>query len=404
VTEAVHAAAHGREATATRRTSGVVAAVVAVGSLLLLAGAATAHVAVREVTADWYGSVIWAAATAVVPVVGWVLVTRVPGNRYAWVWLVTGAWFALLALTGAAVDVGEALPTVGWGPYAALAGDYAWLALVGTAPLLLLWFPDGVAPSDRWRWVTRSLVAAVTVGVAVAWAPDGELGTAAVPNPLGRDGVLGAVAEVVVTGVVLVVFACFLAAFVSLLVRYRHGGTRERLQIRWVAVAAVVFSTSVVIDPPGVWDHLFEAATFGALPAAVMVAVLRYRLYDLDRLVSRTLAYAVVAALLVGVYAAGVLSIGALVRGLTGRTSSDLAVASATLAAAAIVQPLNRRVRATLDRRFDRPAYDARRTVERFGQRLRAEIDLDALCDELRDATSRSVSPASATVWLPPSS
>jgi hypothetical protein len=312
-----------------------------------------------------------------------------------------GAVRALLSLAASYAVLGTFGDTpMRYAAHVALLGDYLWLLTAALVPLLLLWFPDGRLPSVRWRWTHRTLIAAVVLGASSAWARDGTLGIAPVANPLGRSGTWSVLSEVALGAAVFGVFACFLAGIGSLLVRYRRGGVQQRLQVRWLAVAAAIFSLTVWIDPPGIWDELFEAVAFTALPAAVTVAVLRYRLYELDRLLSRTLTYAVVVAVLLGVYITSVVTLGSVLRGVTGRASDDLVVAAGTLLAAAVFQPARRRVAAGLDRRFDRARYDAHRTVERFGQRLRDEVDLEALSHELLAVTAETVAPSTADVWL----
>jgi hypothetical protein len=388
------------------RRSSVAAASIAVGTGLVLVTAAVLDVASRDATVPalvgpWQGRLVTTFSGAVVASVGWILVVRVPGNRYGWVWLWIGAAHALLTLAAAYTVLG----TYGGAPlpfpaHAALVGDHLWLATVALAPLLLLWFPDGQLPSPRWRWTHRTLVVGVVVAASMAWLRDGTLGIAPIANPLGRPGAWSATSELVVGAGVVAIFACFLAGIGSLIVRYRSGDTQRRLQVRWLAAAAVPFSLTFWIDPPGIWDHLFEAAAFASLPAAVTVAVLRYRLYELDRLLSRTLTYAVVAVVLFAVYVASVVTLGTALRGLTGGASDDVVVAAGTLLAAAVFHPARRRVGEALDRRFDRARYDAHRTVERFGQRLRDEVDVDALRDDLLALAGTTVRPSTASVWL----
>jgi hypothetical protein len=197
-----------------------------------------------------------------------------------------------------------------------------------------------------------------------------------------------------------------LAAAVSLLARFRRSKGQQRQQLKWLAyggafLAAILVADLVSLDPPGLWDMVLETLSFGALYLGVGMAVLRHRLYDIDRLINRTLTYGLLTALLAAVYTAGVFLLGRLLDPATG--DSALAVAAATLAVAALFQPLRRRVQAVVDRRFNRARYDAARTVEAFSARLRDQLDLDSLAAELVAVVDETVQPTSASLWLRPS-
>jgi hypothetical protein len=188
-------------------------------------------------------------------------------------------------------------------------------------------------------------------------------------------------------------------ALVSLVLRLRQAPGDERQQVKWfvytVAAVVVLFIAGIVVLGAG---YLFPL--FGLIPVAVAVAVFRYRLYEIDRLINRTLVYLLLTALLVGVYAALVFLLGRLLDPATG--DSALAVAASTLAVAALFQPARRRLQELVDRRFDRRRYDAARTVERFSGRLRDHVDLDTLSAELLGVVDHTVQPASASLWLRP--
>jgi hypothetical protein len=217
----------------------------------------------------------------------------------------------------------------------------------------------------------------------------------------GLDGVLLAVnrAALAVTVVGLV------AAAVSLVGRFRHAGGVERLQLRWVALAAVLVGLAgvavlagLVVGGSGA-GTLFDLAVGCCLlvvpPVATGAAILRYRLYDLDRIVSRTLAYGLLTLLLGSGYAAVILGLGQLL----GQDSS-LVVAAATLAVAAVFQPARRRVQQAVDRRFNRRRYDAARIIEGFGARLRDQVDLDTLTTDLLAVVDQTIQPTQASLWL----
>jgi hypothetical protein len=205
-------------------------------------------------------------------------------------------------------------------------------------------------------------------------------------------------AETVLPAFAVLLLACMVASALSVWGRYRRSSPVERTQIRWFAwasgVVVVVFVTSF-IAPDNETVQAVVTTSYGLIPASIGVAVLRYRLYDIDRIVSRTLSYAVVTAAAVGVYALVVTSVSRLVDG-----SPSWAVAAATLVAAAVFRPLLGRVRSAVDRRFDRERYDARRIVESFGVRLRDEVHTDAAAAGLVAAVGRTLAPAAVGLWV----
>src|SRR6266542_2589172 len=278
------------------------------------------------------------------------------------------------------------------------------LTLIG---FVLLLTPTGSLPSPRWRWPARVMAATPAVLVLVVTLAGGPVDPRyqALGGPFdlrGLDGVLLAAnrAALAVTVVGLV------AAAASLVGRFRHARGVERLQLRWVALAAVLVGLgavgvllSLVVGGSGA-GILFGVGVGCCLvvpPVATGAAVLRYRLYDLDRIVSRTLAYGLLTVLLGGGYAAVVLGLGQLL----GRQAS-LAVAGATLAVAGMVLPARRRIQQVVDRRFDRRRYDAARTIQGFSARLRQQVDLDTLTGELLAVVDQTVQPTQASLWLRP--
>jgi hypothetical protein len=263
-----------------------------------------------------------------------------------------------------------------------------WLSCAG---FVLLLTPTGSLPSRRWRWWAR--VAAVAPVVVV-------LGSVVQPDPLAPDYrgnplAIPALARVLVVpavaGVVIVLVALLVGAG-SLVVRFRRARGVERQQLRWlVALAAGVLAKDEVVTAS-------LALGVALLPLATGAAILRYRLYDLDRIISRTLAYGLLTVLLGGGYAGVVLRLGQLL----GRDSS-LVVAGATLAAAAMFRPARRRIQSAVDRRFNRRRYDAARTIAAFSARLRQQVDLDTLTAELLGVVEQTMQPTSASLWLRPS-
>jgi hypothetical protein len=189
---------------------------------------------------------------------------------------------------------------------------------------------------------------------------------------------------------------------VSLVIRFRGSRGEERQQLKWFTYACALLPLAALGDflPGPVGDLLFAAVVL-LLPVATGIAILRHRLYDIDRLINRTLVYGLLTAVLAGVYAGAVLVLGQVFGGV-GRDPPSWAVAGATLAVAALFQPARRRIQAVVDRRFNRRKYDAARTVEVFSRRLREEIDLDTLSAELLAVVHETVQPATASLWLQP--
>jgi hypothetical protein len=335
--------------------------------------------------------------------IGLVLGLRRPANPIGWLYATSGLAWALiipfepwvnqlilghrpLALAG---QLAVVFRETGWAPA---------IALGITLPFLLL--PDGRLRSRRWRLVVADTVAGVAMFMVGNLAP-GQLtnGPTPIDKPFGLPGLAGrAAAVLVVPGLVL--YALSLpAALLCVVLRFRGARGTERQQLRWVAAGAAVAVLVLLPLPVGARLPAFmTGVAVLAVPVSVAVAVLRYRLWDLDRLVSRTITYALVTALLVVPYLLIVPVAGRLVAG-----SGSLAVAAATLAAAALFQPLRRRVQDLVDRRFNRRRYDAARTVEAFAARLREQVDLDALEAELLAVVEQTVAPTRASLWLRPS-
>jgi hypothetical protein len=275
-------------------------------------------------------------------------------------------------------------------------------AALALLSLVLLLTPTGSLPSPRWRW--WALITAATPVVLVLVVPvapgrfDPRLLMGSSPF---SDRALGGVV-LVATRVALAVTALAVAvAAGSLLVRFRRARGIERQQLGWVALAAAlmvlagpVVLVAVALGIPVLLDWA-PAVWVMVLPVAVGAAVLRYRLYDLDRIISRTLAYGLLTLLLGGGYALVVLGLGQLL----GR-DSPLVVAAATLAVAAVFQPARRRVQAVVDRRFNRRRHDAARIIEGFGARLRDQVDLDTLTADLLMVTDQTMQPTQASLWL----
>jgi hypothetical protein len=362
----------------------------------------------RQLTDKPLSEDLWLFASfSVFVAVGTVLVVRAPENAVGWLLtgVGTGAAVVFLATGYASLGLRHAGTDLPGATFAAWLGSWTWLPMLSIPLVFLpLVFPDGRLLTPRWRWVAVAAVAVLTLqALVLTFAPTFYVGEAgfgfAADNPVGLDA-LAPVVDVVADLTILVVLGCSALAIASLVVRFRRAGPTPRRQLGWVLFASII---QVVVQPlldllPRALAAPLHSVALAAIPLAVGVAVTRYRLYELDRLVKRTLVYAGVVAVLLGIYVTVVVTLQSALRPITG--TSDLAVAGSTLATAAAFGPVRARLRAAVDRRFDRSRYDARQTVERFGRRVRDEVELDALASELRTTALATVHPAEVTVWL----
>jgi hypothetical protein len=331
--------------------------------------------------------------------IGLVLGLRRPANPIGWLYAASGLAWSLPVPFDPWVDQlildHRPLPLVA--QVVAVVGEFNWspaIALGITLPTLLV--PDGHLRSHRWRVVVAAAAIGPAIGMVGGSLIPGALEETPLPvaNPFGLAGAAGTVAAVVGSTGLVLWFASLLAALVSLVLRFRASRGVERQQLRWVVAGATGAVIGVAVGMTGVVTTYFAVL---CVPVGVAVAVLRYRLWDLDRLVSRTVTYALVTGLLVVPY---LLILPAVTR-LAG-DAGNLAVAAATLAAVALFTPLRRRVQDLVDRRFNRARYDAARTVDAFAARLREQVDLDALSVELLAVVDQTVQPTRATLWLRP--
>ena len=342
--------------------------------------------------------------------VGAVVAARRPAHPVGWLLLGIA-----LALTGTAATAQYfiygllvrpgALPAARYAVLYQPATTFTALTLIG---FVLLLTPTGSLPSPRWRWPARVMAATPAVLVLVVTLAGGPVDPRyqAIGGPFdlrGLDGVLLAANRTALA----VTVVGLMAAAVSLVGRFRHARGVERLQLRWVALAAVLvglgavgvlFSLAVGVSAAGTLFNLAVGCCAVVPPVATGAAVLRYRLYDLDRIISRTLAYGLLTLVLGGGYALVVLGLGQLL----GR-ESRLVVAAATLAVAALFQPARRRIQVAVDRRFNRRRYDVARTIEEFSTRLRDQIDLDTLSTEVLAVVDQTMEPTRVSLWLRPS-
>jgi hypothetical protein len=269
--------------------------------------------------------------------------------------------------------------------------------------VLLLLFPDGHLPSPRWRWLIAFDAALVVLVVAGApFRPGPFAYYPSLQNPLGdpsspllAEWSLAYALEIAVVGL----------AALSLVGRWRRGGPVERAQIKWVAVAGAILAAAMVtygfLAGPGEYSQTGDVLVligFATIPIAIVVAITRYHLYDIDRLISRSVSWAVITAVLVAVFVGGVIALQTVLTGFTqGQT---LAVAGSTLVAFALFQPVRRRVQRAVDRRFDRSRFDGERMASAFADRLRAEVAIEAVSADLQVTIAAAIRPASQALWL----
>ncbi len=370
-------------------------------------------------TSDWgtaseLGGLVLFVPFLAFPLVGALIASRRPRNPIGWVCLAAGLFWMLIVL-------GDSLPP-GAGPYPVTTDaltQWMWVPPVGLLGIyMILLFPDGRLPSRGWRplaWFSGAVMA--TASVVLTIDPGDLPGHPGVRNPFGLEG-HPAVAQWM-TGAIALLPVCILASAASLVWRYRHSSGEVRQQIKWVAFAAsfvglaygITLVSGSLFAPEALaseraplWMDLLQNTvliSYAGIPIAVGVAVLRYRLYDIDILINRTLVYFTVTATLALIYFGCVVVLQYAFRVLTGQ-ETQLVIVASTLAIAAMFGPLRRRVQAFVDRRFFRKKYDAERVLAAFSATLREGTDLGRLDEDLISAVMETVQPEHATLWLRP--
>ena len=339
-------------------------------------------------------------------VVGGLISASRPGHPIGWLLAVIGALFSLVVGSSSIVHWGllTGKMSPGFAEWLSI-GSNAWvvaLGLVGTQ--LLIRLPDGSLPSPGWRWYSRAtalLIVFSTVGMATEpGTVEGVEGTA---NPLGSE------TAAQLSAAFFLVILSFVVGIAALVLRYRRSTGHDRAQLRWVAFSGAVFVTMYIVglsllsivDEDSAFGSALTAviaAGFAALPVGIGFAVLRQRLYDIDVVINRALVYGTLTAMLAGIYLGSVLLLQLSLQGIT--EGSGLAVAASTLATAALVRPARARIQDIVDRRFYRRKYDAARMVRTFSARMRDQIDLETVQDDLRSMIAETVQPAHVSLWL----
>ncbi len=361
----------------------------------------------NEPSSSFSDKVLISLLTLAFSTVGALVASRRPENSIGWLFLSGASVWILGELTleygvYALVTAPGALPAgviVAW--FGGWARGMGWFLIVAFLPLL---FPTGRLPSSRWRPVLWGTVGFIAFFTLVAWLSPASLDLRLpfVRNPLGLElefmNLLG--------GVVYLTFPLLVVASgMAVIVRFRRSKGDERQQLKWfayaVAVMIVVFVVWFSFELAGlvVPGALVFAVPLIGLPVAAGFAILKYRLYDIDIVINRTLVYGTLTAVLAVVYLGSVVLLRGLVFGFTGQ-SSQLTIVASTLAVAALFGPLRRRIQGVIDRRFYRRKYDAAKTLEAYSAKLRDETDLDRLGDDLLAVVSETVQPAHASLWI----
>jgi len=329
------------------------------------------------------------------PILGGLIASRLPRNPYGWLWLGFGLGLASQSLAmsyeayALVVEPGSLVAPRTISHVLELGGQVA----LTLAPLLMLLFPTGRLPSRRWRplaWISTAAGAVLLFLVLLYDSPD-EVG--------------GAI-SIAAFAVVSVIFIAILLSALSIIVRYRRAGGAERQQLKWFALAAALIGAVIaghllfldLLLPEEVLN-LLDGVTVTGLYVAISIAILRYRLYDIDIIINRTLVYGSLTVTLVLVYFGSVVGLQYILRALTGQ-ESQLAIVASTLAIAALFNPLHRRIQASIDRLFYRRKYDAAKTLQTFSAKLRDETDLDGLSAEMVSVVRETMQPEHVSLWL----
>jgi hypothetical protein len=339
------------------------------------------------------------------PVIGSLIASRHPRNALGWIFLLVGLGVGvLLVATEYSYMAFVKEPSSYW-PGATLAawlGQWLWYPCLMAIPsLALLLFPDGRPPTQRWRWLVWATGLSIGLVSGASMFQRRLQGDGfAVDNPVGflpfADG------EQAAEPIFLAFFGVMFLSVASVVVRFRRARPEQRQQIKLLLMASVIFAVAIFLGDTFDLPEIIFPLVLWLIPGAIGVAILRYRLYDIDLVINRTLVYALLTGILVMTYLAIVFALQQVLSDAT--RESDMAVAASTLAVAALFRPLRTRIQLFIDRRFNRQRYDAQRTIEAFAAKLREDVDLDHLSSDLSAVVTETMQPAHVSVWLRSSS
>jgi hypothetical protein len=358
----------------------------------------------------WIGHTVSAVAFSLV---GGVLGSRRPENPIGWLFCAIGVFAAIVLLSSeyAAYSLLAQPDSLPGGLAMVWIRAWVWVPYVGLFVLLFLVFPEGWPQTRALRWFTSLVLFVIAYGTVLAAFSPGPIDAigGAVENPLGMEALRGVGTNSAVGPLESVLYVLGIVAAASLFGRMRRARGVQRQQIKWFAYATVVLVGGVVLsftvsEATGVsWlgkiGFVLRMVGLAGLPIAIGIAVLRYRLYNIDQIINRTLVYSSLTAMLVALYFGGIVVLQRIFVFLTGEQST-LAVVASTLLIAALFTPLRRRIQSFIDRSFYRRKYDARKTLEAFSSQLRNETDLDALSDDLVEVVRETMQPAHVSLWL----
>ncbi len=340
--------------------------------------------------------------------VGAIVASRLPQSPIGWLFCAIGLSFGIVHFSAEYAAYALLSPSRSLPGGEVFAWLTSWVGIfgLGLVVFLDLLFPTGKLPSARWRWFARFTAIALLPAAILSALSPGLIISSTLDNPLGVEGLPD-----VSRAIEAFMYALIVVGASSMLARLRHAGTMERQQIKWFAYATVVVISGVILKNtvyPAVgvmwvwWVGLILTAVgVVSSPIAMGVAIFRYRLYEIDILINRTLVYGSLTATLVALYFVGIVVLQSLFVVLIGEKST-LAVVASTLVIAALFNPFRRRIQSVVDRRFYRSKYDARKTLEAFSAKLRNETDLDALSEDLVGVVKETMQPAHVSLWLRP--
>ena len=376
--------------------------------VIMLVGSVLAPSVRQETLAELAAIVVTLTAMATI---GAVIASRRPENLIGWLVL----FFPVFAVIAAGIE-GYARYATHVNPGALPGGEIAWLlanlmwtAAYGLLPFITLLFPSGTLLSPRWRWIARGLVAAFGALIAAdSLSPELDSGISPVASPLAIASA-APIMDAVFAIAAFTIAMLWAAAGVSLVLRLARSSGDERQQMKWFAYTAAIFAVFmvgiIVVDligyaVPAPWEAYLVTGMILFLTLGMAIAILKYRLYDIDLVINRTLVYGTLTAVLGGIYVGSVIGLQATFRATTGEGGGEMAIVISTLAIAALFMPLRKRIQVLIERRFYRRRYNAAQTVAAFSARMRDEVDVDRLTGELVGVVEETMQPAHASLWL----